>query len=85
MLGINLSEDQLKEAFTDLDKNRNGRVSLEEFEDWWNQDLGSDFHKELAKELGLYRPRRPKWPRLTKRIRKSPSFDFSDALERFSF
>lgn len=86
VLGIKLSEDQLKDAFTDLDKNSDGRVSLEEFEDWWNQDLGSEFHKELARELGLYRPRRPKWTRLAlKKMRNPPSFDVSGAFEKFSF
>jgi len=64
ILGINLSEDQLQDAFTELDRNGDGRVSLEEFEDWWNQDLGSVFHKKLAQELGLYKRRRPKWTRL---------------------
>ena len=74
ILGINLSEDQLKDAFTELDKNLDGRVSLEEFEDWWNQDLGSVFHKELAKELGLYKRKRPKWTRLALKMRNPPTF-----------
>jgi len=63
VLGINLSEEELSQAFLELDKNGDGRVSLEEFEDWWNQDLGSVFHQKLAKELGLYE-RKPRWARM---------------------
>jgi hypothetical protein len=72
ILGINLSEKQLDEAFVELDKDVDGVVTLEEFEDWWNQDLGSDFHKQLAKELGLYRRRRirSKWKRLALSYRR---------------
>lgn len=52
-LGFNISKEELESAFLELDKNRNGRVSFEAFEDWWNRDEGNKFHKKLAKELGL--------------------------------
>lgn len=73
ILGIGLSEEQLQEAFTELDRNGDGRVSLEEFEDWWNQDLGSVFHKKLATELGLYNQRIPTFGKWTE-FRNPPTF-----------
>jgi len=64
ILGINLSAEDLTKAFIKLDKNADGRISLEEFEDWWNQDLGSAFHQELARELGLYKRTKRKLKKL---------------------
>ncbi|CAB9504329.1 expressed unknown protein [Seminavis robusta] len=72
ILGIDLSEEELSQAFDELDQNHDGRVSLEEFEDWWNNDLGTDFHRKLAKELGLLKRRsrtRRKWSRMKQRLK----------------
>jgi hypothetical protein len=76
ILGINLSEEELRQAFSELDQDSDGRVSLNEFEDWWNNDLGSDFHRRLAKELGLYKRRRnkSKWSRMKRHLKYRSSF-----------
>lgn len=52
----NLSHVDIQKAFEQLDKYDNGRISLSDFEDWWNRDLGNTFHKKLAKELGVNTP-----------------------------
>lgn len=53
VLGFPLSEDELSVAFDAMDKNRNGRVSLDEFEAWWNHASDTTFHKQLSTELSL--------------------------------
>lgn len=52
-LGFQIANEEIKHAFLDLDTDGDGRISVEEFEDWWNRDLGNAFHKKLAKELGI--------------------------------
>lgn len=63
-LGFPMSKEELDEAFDVMDKSGDGRVSLEEFEEWWNGGddggLREKMHNEFAfatsvkdlKELG---------------------------------
>lgn len=51
-LGFPLTEKELDAAYKSMDKDRNGRVSLEEFEMWWNNDKDhSKLHTELQDQL----------------------------------
>lgn len=55
VLGLELSEKELDEAFQEMDSNNNDRVDLDEFEAWWNNRSESEFHQRLSKELNLDR------------------------------
>jgi len=52
-LGFPMDDDKLKAAFSEMDKTNNGRVTLNEFEHWWNHDTDSAYRKNLAKELAI--------------------------------
>lgn len=53
VLGFPLSEEELSVAFDEMDENRNGRVSLDEFKAWWNHASDTTFHKQLSAQLSL--------------------------------
>ena len=52
-LGFPMKDDELKKAFKQMDKNDNGRVTLDEFIDYWNHDTDSVYRTKLANELGV--------------------------------
>lgn len=52
-LGFPLTEKEVDLAFVDMDTSRDGRVTMDEFEAWWNRSADTLFHRELAKELGV--------------------------------
>lgn len=54
VLGFPMSENELAAAFKELDADSNGRISFEEFEQWWNHgNAETQFRKNLAHHLGL--------------------------------
>jgi hypothetical protein len=54
VLGFPMTEDELAAAFKELDADSNGRISFEEFEQWWNHgNTQTQFRNNLAKQLGL--------------------------------
>lgn len=53
ILGFPMSEDELSQAFYEMDLNGNGRVNLEEFTIWWNNEDATYFHRHLSRELGI--------------------------------
>lgn len=55
VLGLELSEKELDEAFQEMDSNKNDRVDMDEFEAWWINRSESEFHQRLSKELNLDR------------------------------
>lgn len=51
-LGFPLKNDELDKVFKAMDQNGNGRVSLEEFVSWWNNDKDrSVLHQKLRDQL----------------------------------
>ncbi|CAM9655225.1 unnamed protein product, partial [Discosporangium mesarthrocarpum] len=34
-LGVEVTEERLRQAFSDFDRDENGRITLDEFEEWW--------------------------------------------------
>jgi glycerol-3-phosphate dehydrogenase len=53
ILGIKMSDKDIRAAFEQMDSKNNGRVSAEAFEGWWKTSQDSPFHKKLTKELGV--------------------------------
>lgn len=53
VLGIELTEDELNVAFSEMDQNGNDRVDFEEFETWFENSKDSFFYQRLSQELGL--------------------------------
>lgn len=53
ILGFPISDKEVGTAFDDMDIDRNGRVSLKEFEAWWNHAKDSDLHASLCVELNV--------------------------------
>ena len=54
MLGFSLTEEGLDEAIKKMDTDGNGRVDLEEFENWWNNDEdNSEIHKKFHDNIKL--------------------------------
>lgn len=53
VLGFPMTDEELSKAFQELDRDGNGRISLEEFEHWWNHDEEFAFRKSLSQELGI--------------------------------
>jgi glycerol-3-phosphate dehydrogenase len=54
VLGFPMSEKELAVAFQELDADSNGRISFEEFEQWWNHsNAETQLRKNLAQQLGL--------------------------------
>lgn len=52
-LGFPMSPSELSDAFDEMDRTQDGRVTFEEFEVWWNLGKDVEFRKRLSKELGL--------------------------------
>lgn len=53
VLGLKMSEVELDKAFTEMDLHKNGRVSYDDFMNWWTTSSSSPFRKKLSQELGL--------------------------------
>ena len=53
ILGFEMAGEDIKAAFKEMDKDNNGRVSIEAFGEWWEHSSDSPLHKKLSKELGL--------------------------------
>ena len=53
ILGMKMTDKEIRAAFEQMDKNNTGRVTAEAFEGWWNASQNSPFHKKLTKELGV--------------------------------
>mmetsp|Transcript_13446 Transcript_13446/g.37839 ORF Transcript_13446/g.37839 Transcript_13446/m.37839 type:complete len:786 (+) Transcript_13446:154-2511(+) len=52
-LGFNMSTKDLEKAFHDMDRENKGRVTIQDFVDWWVKSSNSPFRKKLSEELGL--------------------------------
>jgi glycerol-3-phosphate dehydrogenase len=52
-LGLNLSANDLGKAFRDMDKDGKGRVTAQEFSDWWTSSKYSNVQQALSKKLSL--------------------------------
>ena len=52
-MGFPMSPSELSDAFDEMDRTQDGRVTFEEFEEWWNLGKDVEFRKRLSKELGL--------------------------------
>jgi glycerol-3-phosphate dehydrogenase len=52
-LGFKMSQQEVDRAFREMDKQGRGRISLDDFADWWANSSSSPFHKKLTSELGL--------------------------------
>uniref|UniRef100_A0A7S4EQB9 Glycerol-3-phosphate dehydrogenase n=3 Tax=Pseudo-nitzschia australis TaxID=44445 RepID=A0A7S4EQB9_9STRA len=53
ILGFGMSAKDLEKAFHDMDRGKKGRVSIQDFIDWWTKSSNSPFRKKLSEELGL--------------------------------
>jgi len=56
LLGFSLTSDELDDAFQHMDSDGNGRVDLQEFEEWWNSkdEAGdNDFHRQFHEGLTI--------------------------------
>mmetsp|Transcript_5405 Transcript_5405/g.13577 ORF Transcript_5405/g.13577 Transcript_5405/m.13577 type:complete len:781 (-) Transcript_5405:24-2366(-) len=53
ILGFNMSQKSVEEAFHEMDREKKGRVSIQDFSDWWTKSRKSPFRKKLSEELGL--------------------------------
>jgi glycerol-3-phosphate dehydrogenase len=53
VLGFNISQKELDKAFREMDLHRTGRVSFEDFLQWWTKSPNSTFRRKLTRELGL--------------------------------
>lgn len=53
ILGFNMPTEELEKAFHDMDREKKGRVSIQDFIDWWTKSPNSPFRKKLSEELGL--------------------------------
>jgi len=47
-----MSPDELDEAFSEMDKSGDGRVTVKEFEGWWN-GTGGELHEKMHKEFSV--------------------------------
>ena len=53
ILGFKMSTKNLGKAFHEMDRENKGRVSIQDFVEWWTKSSNSPFHKKLSEELGL--------------------------------
>jgi len=53
ILGLDMSTKDLGKAFHEMDREKKGRVSAQDFVDWWTNFSNSPFRKKLSEELGL--------------------------------
>jgi glycerol-3-phosphate dehydrogenase len=53
VLGFKMSQKDLDKAFREMDLHRSGRVSFEDFLQWWTKSPNSPFRRKLTRELGL--------------------------------
>ena len=53
ILGFDIPPEDLEKAFSEMDREKKGRVSIEDFINWWTKSSNSPFRKKLSEELGL--------------------------------
>ena len=53
ILGFNMSPEAVDKAFGEMDRDKKGRVSIEDFGAWWTKSSNSPFRKKLSERLGL--------------------------------
>lgn len=53
ILGFHMSTKDLDKAFREMDREKKGRVSMQDFVEWWTKSSNSPFRKKLSEELGL--------------------------------
>lgn len=53
VLGFNMTAEQVDKAFTEMDREKKGRVSIDDFTAWWTKSPNSPFRKKLSERLGL--------------------------------
>lgn len=51
-LGFPMTAEELDAAFDEMDSSGDGRVTVEEFEKWWNGS-GGDLHEKMHKEFTM--------------------------------
>ena len=53
ILGFNMSVEDVDKAFAEMDREKKGRVSIDDFTAWWTKSPNSPFRKKLSEQLGL--------------------------------
>jgi len=53
ILGFDMSAKDVDKAFNEMDREKKGRVSMQDFVDWWTKSPNSPFRKKLQEQLGL--------------------------------
>ena len=53
ILGFNMSAEDVDKAFMEMDREKKGRVSIDDFSAWWTKSSSSPFRKKLSEQLGL--------------------------------
>jgi len=53
ILGFDMCTKDLDDAFREMDREKKGRVSIEDFANWWTESSNSPFRKKLQEEFGL--------------------------------
>jgi len=53
ILGFDMATEDVDKAFHEMDCKNKGRVSVEDFVNWWTKSSNSPFRKKLSEQLGL--------------------------------
>ena len=53
ILGFDMSPKDVEKAFNEMDIEKKGRVSIDDFIKWWTKSSNSPFRKKLSEQLGL--------------------------------
>lgn len=53
ILGLEMPKKDIEKSFQEMDRENKGRVSIQDFFDWWTISSNSPFHKKISQELGL--------------------------------
>ena len=53
ILGLEMPKKDIEKSFQEMDRENKGRVSIQDFFDWWTKSSNSPFHKKISQELGL--------------------------------
>ena len=53
ILGLEMPKKDIEKSFQEMDRENKGRVSIQDFFEWWTKSSNSPFHKKISQELGL--------------------------------